>query len=66
VVQPKQLERGKITMGNLPFMLSYTDGDKHIRLVMEKEKLTVEEANALATHLSYFIQEMDKKPKYNQ
>ena len=47
-----------MTMGKLPFILSYRDGEKHLRLVMEKEKLTIEEANSLATHLSYFVQEM--------
>ena len=48
-----------MAMGKLPFILSYRDGEKHLRLVMEKEKLTIEEANALATHLTYFVQEMD-------
>ena len=46
-------------MGNLPFLIAYTDGDKHITVKLDKEKLTVDEASSLAHHLSYFVQEME-------
>ena len=45
-------------MGKIPFNIVYTDGDKHLTLVLEREKLTLEEAGALSDHLSYFVQEM--------
>jgi len=45
-------------MGKIPFNIMYTDGDKHLTLVLEKEKLTLEEAGALSDHLSYFVREM--------
>ena len=47
-----------IIMGKIPFYIVYTDGDKHLTLVLEREKLTLEEAGALSDHLSYFVQEM--------
>ena len=45
-------------MNKIPFNIVYTDGDKHLTLVLEREKLTLEEASALSDHLSYFVQEM--------
>ena len=42
-----------------PFTIVYHDGDKHLTLVLDKEKLSIDEASDLAHQLSYFVQEMD-------
>ena len=42
-----------------PWTIVYHDGDKHLTLVLDKEKLSIDEASDLAHQLSYFVQEMD-------
>jgi len=49
-----------MTMGKIPFNLVYHDGDKHLTLVLDREKLSVDEASDLAHHLLYFVQEMEQ------
>ena len=42
-----------------PWTIVYHDGDKHLTLTLDREKLTIDEAGDLSDHLSYFVQEMD-------
>jgi len=53
-----------MTMGKIPFNIVYTDGDKHLTLVMDKEKLSIDEASDLAHQLAYFVQEMESKEQF--
>jgi len=53
-----------MTMGKIPFNIVYTDGDKHLTLVMDKEKLSIDEASDLAHQLSFFVQEMESKEQF--
>ena len=41
-----------------PWTIVYHDGDKHLTLTLDREKLTIDEAGDLSDHLSYFVQEM--------
>ena len=50
-----------MTMGKIPFNIVYTDGDKHLTLVMDKEKLSIDEASDLAHQLFFFVQEMERR-----
>ena len=43
-----------------PWTIVYHDGDKHLTLVLDREKLSADEASDLAHHLSYFVQEMEQ------
>ena len=43
-----------------PYNLLYNDGDKHLTLVLEKEKWSIDEASDLAHQLLYFVQEMEQ------
>ena len=44
-----------------PYNLLYNDGDKHLTLVLDKEKLSIDEASDLAHQLLYFVQEMEQR-----
>jgi hypothetical protein len=48
-------------MDKIPFNIVYTDGDKHLRLVMDKEELSIDEASDLSHQLSFFVQEMEQR-----
>ena len=43
-----------------PYNLVYNDGDKHLTLVLDREKLSIDEASDLAHQLLYFVQEMEQ------
>ena len=43
-----------------PYNLLYNDGDKHLTLVLKKEKWSIDEASELAHQLLYFVQEMEQ------
>jgi len=43
-----------------PYNLVYSDGDKHLTLVLKKEKWSIDEASDLAHQLLYFVQEMEQ------
>ena len=43
-----------------PYNLVYSDGDKHLKLVLKKEKWSIDEASDLAHQLLYFVQEMER------
>ena len=49
-----------MAMGKIPFNIVYHDRDKNLTLVLDKEKLSVDEASDLAHQLLYFVQEMEQ------
>jgi len=49
-----------------PYNLLYNDGDKHLTLVLDREKLSADEASDLAHHLSYFVQEMEQPTRVEE
>ena len=53
-----------MAMGKIPFNIVYHDRDKHLTLVLDKEKLSVDEASDLAHQLAYFVQEMESKEQF--
>ena len=46
-----------------PYNLVYSDGDKHLTLVLDRGKLSIDEASDLAHQLLYFVQEMEQPPR---
>ena len=53
-----------MAMGKIPFNIVYHDRDKHLTLVLDKEKLSVDEASDLAHQLLYFVQEMEREEQF--
>ena len=49
-----------------PYNLLYNDGDKHLTLVLDKEKLSIDEASDLAHQLFYFVQEMERPTRVEE
>jgi len=49
-----------MTMGKIPFNIVYHDRDKNLTLVLDREKLSIDEASDLAHQLAYFVQEMER------
>ena len=49
-----------------PYNLLYSDGDKHLTLVLEKEKWSIDEASDLAHQLLYFVQEMEQPTRVEE
>tara|TARA_R100000656_G_C3874833_1_gene113014 strand:+ start:243 stop:488 length:246 start_codon:yes stop_codon:yes gene_type:complete len=49
-----------MAMDKIPFNIVYHDRDKNLTLVLDKEKLSVDEASDLAHQLLYFVQEMEQ------
>ena len=43
-----------------PYNLLYSDGNKHLTLVLNRGKLSIDEASDLAHQLLYFVQEMEQ------
>ena len=49
-----------------PYNLVYSDGDKHLKLVLKKEKWSIDEASDLAHQLLYFVQEMEQPTRVEE
>jgi len=49
-----------MTMGKIPFNIVYHDRDKNLTLVLDRGKLSIDEASDLAHQLLYFVQEMER------
>ena len=49
-----------MTMGKIPFNIVYHDRDKNLTLVLDRGKLSIDEASDLAHQLAYFVQEMER------
>ena len=49
-----------------PYNLVYNDGDKHLTLVLDRGKLSIDEASDLAHQLLYFVQEMEQPTRVEE
>ena len=49
-----------MAMGKIPFNIVYHDRDKNLTLVLDRGKLSIDEASDLAHQLLYFVQEMER------
>ena len=63
-VKPHPLNIG--TKMTKPYNLLYNDGDKHLTLVQDREKLSADEASDLAHQLLYFVQEMERPTRVEE